>query len=188
MSEALKQPGEWVDLYADDLFSYALKFIPNRETAQNLVQETFLAALKSRESFAGKSTPKTWFIGILKNKIADHLRAKYREVPVSQLIDDDQHIDGFFDSQNGHLAQEPKAWTFNPEVLTENKEFWRTYEDCLKHLPSRTAQAFNLKEMENLDTQEICKVLAMTPTNLWVALHRARLSLRECLEKKWFNA
>lgn len=188
MPEALEQPDQWVDRYADDLFSYALKFIPNTETAQNLIQETFLAALKNRHTFTGKSQPKTWLIGILKNKITDHLRAKYREIPVSQLIDDEQSIDGFFDSQDdGHLKSHPKTWALNPKQLIENKEFWRSFEDCLDRLPERTAQAFSLKEIDQMDTKEICNVLGISSTNLWVTLHRARLQLRECLEKKWFD-
>lgn len=187
MSEKLPDPNDWVDLYADDLFSYALKFIPNKEAARNLLQETFLAALKNRQTFSGQSKVKTWLIGILKNKIIDHLRAKYREVPVSQLVDDEQSIQGFFDSQSGHLSHEPKSWALNPALLMENKEFWGIFNDCLGRLPERTAQAFSLREIEGMDSQEICKALGITSTNLWVALHRARLQLRECLEKKWFK-
>ena len=186
MTQTQNDPKDWVDLYADDLYCYALKFIPNDDTAQNLVQETFLAALKNRHTFSGKSAEKTWLIGILKNKITDHLRAKYKEVPVSQLIDEEKTIEGFFDSQSGHLAQEPKAWEFNPTVLMENKEFWGTFNDCLSHLPEKTAQAFSLREIEAIDSKEICKVLNISATNLWVLLHRARIQLRACLEKNWF--
>lgn len=187
MPEFATNPDQWVDLYGDDLYCYALKFIPNDETAQNLIQETFLAALKNRGTFTGKSAEKTWFIGILKNKIFDHLRAKYREIPASQLIDEDGTIEGFFDSQSGHLSQEPKAWEFNPTVLLENKEFWETFQDCLSRLPAKTGQAFSLREIEGADSKEICKVLGISATNLWVALHRARIQLRQCLELKWFE-
>ena len=186
MPELKTSPDQWVDLYGDDLYCYALKFIPNDENAQNLIQETFLAALKNRGTFSGKSAEKTWLIGILKNKIFDHLRAKYREVPVSQLMDDEGTIDGFFDNQ-GHLAHEPKAWEFNPTVLLENKEFWTTFQNCLARLPAKTGQAFSLREIEGVDSKEICKVLGISPTNLWVALHRARIQLRQCLEQHWFE-
>jgi RNA polymerase sigma-70 factor (ECF subfamily) len=178
---------EWVDLYGDILYSYALKFIPSKEVAENLVQETFLAALKNHASFAGKSSQKTWFIGILKNKITDHLRAKYKEIPASQLIDEGATIEGFFDSQSGHLAQEPRSWQFNPDLLLENKEFWISFNDCLKKLPEKTAQAFSLREIEAMDSKEICKVLGISSTNLWVLLHRARIQLRQCLETNWFK-
>ena len=187
MPETQTSREQWVDLYADALYCYALKFIPNDDTAQNLVQETFLAGLKNRASFSGKSAEKTWLIGILKNKISDHLRAKYREIPVSQLIEEDKTIDGFFDSQSGHLSQEPKSWEFNPTLLLENKEFWKIFNDCLSRLPAKTAQAFSLREIEGMDSKEICKVLGISSTNLWVTLHRARLQLRQCLETNWFE-
>jgi RNA polymerase sigma-70 factor (ECF subfamily) len=186
MPETIENPEQWVDLYADDLFCYALKFISNRDTAQNLIQETFLAALKNRHTFAGQSKAKTWLIGILKNKISDHLRSKYREIPVSQLVDQEA-IDSFFDSQSSHLTQEPKAWAFNPSFHIENKEFWSTFQECLKGLPERTAQAFCLREIDGMESKEICKVLGITTTNLWVALHRARIQLRGCLGKHWFE-
>lgn len=182
-----KSPEEWVDLYGDDLYCYALKFIPQTDIAQNLIQETFLAGLKGRASFAGKSSEKTWLIGILKNKITDHLRAKYKEVAASQLIDDEKTIEGFFDSQSSHLAQEPKSWEFNPTILLENKEFWKSFNDCLSHLPEKTAQAFSLREIESMDSEEICKVLGISSTNFWVLMHRARIQLRQCLESNWFK-
>ncbi len=180
-------PTEWVDLYSDDLYCFALKFIPQDDVAQNLIQETFLAALKNHHTFSSQSSEKTWLIGILKNKITDHLRAKYKEIPASQLIDDDKTIEGFFDSQSGHLAQEPTAWKFNPTVLMENKEFWETFNNCLSRLPEKTSQAFALREIEAMKSSEICKVLGISSTNLWVLLHRARIQLRACLEKNWFT-
>lgn len=178
---------EWVDLFGDDLYSYALKFISQTDVAENLVQETFLAALKSQALFAGKSSQKTWLIGILKNKIIDYFRSKYKEIPVSQLIEEDATIEGFFDSQTGHLNQEPKPWELNPTELLENKEFWSSFNDCLSHLPEKTAQAFSLREIEAMDSKEICKVLGISPTNLWILLHRARIQLRQCLETNWFK-
>jgi len=187
MSHPNTSAENWVDLYGDALYSYALKFIPQIDAAQNLVQETFLAALKNQASFTGQSSQKTWMIGILKNKINDHLRAKYKEVPASQLINDDAAIEGFFDHQSGHLAKEPQEWQLNPSILIENKEFWNTYDDCLSKLPEKTGQAFNLREIEQMSSSEICKVLGITPTNLWVLLHRARLHLRQCLETNWFS-
>lgn len=187
MNQAQANPQDWVDLYGDILFSYALKFILQPDVAQNLVQETFLAALKNQGSFEGKSSQKTWMIGILKNKITDHLRSKYKEVPASQLVADDADIASFFDSQSGHLAQEPKAWALNPTKLLENKEFWNAFNDCLNRLPEKTSQAFALREIESMDSQEICKVLGISSTNLWVLLHRARIQLRQCLETNWFE-
>jgi len=171
-------PKTWVDLYADDLYSYAIKMIPNTHQAENLIQETFLAALKSKESFKGNSSEKTWLIGILRHKITDHLRSKYKEVPVSSLAPEDINIDSFFDQINETLKKNPGSWDFQPDQLLNKEEFWRAFEECLKHLPSKTAEAFSLSELEQTKSKEICKVLNVTPTNLWSLLHRARIQLR----------
>jgi RNA polymerase sigma factor (sigma-70 family) len=104
MIASLTNPDQWVDLYGDSLFSFTLKFISQTDVAQNLVQETFLAALQNRSSFKGNSSEKTWLIGILKNKITDHLRLKYREVPASQIVEENMHIEDFFDNADLHSA------------------------------------------------------------------------------------
>ena len=187
MNNAPSNPEQWVDLYADSLFSFALKFISQTDQAQNLVQETFLAALKSHSSFQGASSEKTWLLGILKHKITDYLRLKYRETPASQLVSENMHVEDFFDNIDQHLIKEPGTWEFNPNALLENKEFWKAFQDCLSHLPEKSSQAFSLRELENIDTKEICKILAVSSTNLWVLLHRARLQLRQCLETNWFE-
>ncbi len=188
MPNQTTNPNEWVDLYADALYSYCFKFIPNPDIAQNLIQETFLAALKSQNNFQGTSSQKTWLIGILKNKINDHLRLKYREIPASQIIDDDISIEQFFDkNQYGHLKKEPTHWDFPSHDLSANQEFWVIFNDCLSRVPEKSAQAFSLREIDGMATQEICKILNVSSTNLWVLLHRARLQLRQCLEINWFE-
>ncbi len=184
---SLSNPQQWVDLYADDLYAYALKMIPHPDQAENLIQETFLAALKSKDSFKGNSSEKTWLIGILRHKITDHLRSKYREVPVSNLAPEDTNIDSFFDNINETLKKNPGSWDFQPDQILNKEEFWQTFENCLQHLPPRTAEAFSLSEMEEMDSKEICKVLNVTATNLWSLLHRARVQLRQCLQINWFE-
>lgn len=187
MAHSLSSPQQWVDLYADDLYAYALKIIPDSHQAENLIQETFLAALKSKDSFKGHSTEKTWLIGILRHKINDHLRAKYKEVPVSSLAPENVSIDSFFDQIHETLKKSPGAWEIHPDQLLEREEFWKAFEECLKHLPPKTAEAFSLSEMEEMDSKEICKVLNVTATNLWSLLHRARVQLRQCLQMNWFE-
>ncbi len=183
----LSNPQQWVDSYADDLYAYALKMIPHPDQAENLIQETFLAALKSKDSFKGNSSEKTWLIGILRHKITDHLRSKYKEVPTSSLVPEDVGIDAFFDQINETLKKNPGSWDFQPDQLLNKEEFWRTFEKCLQHLPPKTAEAFSLSEMEQINSKEICKVLNVTPTNLWSLLHRARVQLRQCLQINWFE-
>ncbi len=183
----VSDPSGWVDQHGDYLFRYALMRVRNREAAENLVQETFLAALTARKSFTGRSTERTWMVGILKHKIIDTYRKSFREKSISEIqTDEEQTIDSFYDAV-GNPGKYPKDWMPDPEKLLHSKEFWDILKGCLSKLPERTAAAFSMREMDDLDTAEICKELGISSTNLWVILHRARLQLRECLERNWFE-
>jgi len=186
--QTLSDPSQWVDLYGDYLYRFALGRMRSAQDAENAVQETFLAALTARKNFSGRSTERTWLIGILKHKIIDYFRKKYREVPVTSLQTNQEQmtIDSFFD-QTEHPYKYPSDWTANPRQLSENSEFWVVLEDCLKKLPQATALAFSMREMDDMKTKEICQILNITSTNLWVMLHRARLQMRGCLEENWFE-
>lgn len=179
-------PQKWVERHGDYLFRFAVGRMRNTELAENLVQETFLAALKANEGFRGDSSERTWLIGILKHKIIDYLRKRYREVPVTDLISDQKAIDILF-NQDGHPNAFPSQWLPNSRELLIESEFWKVFEDCLKQLPRTTALAFSLREIDKMDGKKICKILGITSTNLYTRLHRARLHLRQCLEKKWFE-
>ena len=173
--------------YRPYLLRYALLQLRDPDLAQDVVQETLLAALEGRARFSGKSSHQTWLTGILKHKIIDVIRRKSREQPLT--ADDEESeadaIDAMF-KDDGHWRQFPASWG-NPEKSLENKKFWAVFEMCSQLMPARTARAFMMREVMELTTEEICKELAITPTHLWVMLHRARLSLRECLEIKWFG-
>ncbi len=178
-------PSDWVDRYGDYLYRYALLRLRDRSAAEDLVQETFLAALKSRETYSGRSSEATWLVGILKHKIADHFRRQSREIPVRDDDPPDPAGEGVFDA-SGHWAVGPADWGANPADLLRQKEFLDQLAECLSDLSPNHANAFTLREIEGLDTREICKVLNVTETNLWVILHRARMFLRRCLETRWF--
>ena len=173
--------------YRPYLLRYALLQLRDQDLAEDAVQETLLAALEGNARFSGKSTHKTWLTGILKHKIIDLMRRKSREQPLISGDDESEAdvIDSMF-KDNGHWQQFPANWG-NPEKSLENKKFWAIFEMCSKLMPARTARVFMMREVMELTTEEICQELAITPTNLWVMLHRARLSLRECLEIKWFG-
>lgn len=188
MPHKLSDPDEWVDLYGDILYGYALNLFPNNVLAHDLVQETFLAALKSRKSFKQQSHEKTWFLGILKHKIMDHLRHKYREMPDNDAAGTEEAVEAFFDPASGMLKKMPSSWQVDSSELIEKEEFWSILHTCLDHLPPKICDAFKLRELEEEKTEDICKVLNITTTNLWVILHRARVLMRSCLEKNWFKA
>ena len=179
-------PPEWVDRYGDYLFRYAMLRLRDRPAAEDMVQETFLAALKDRGTFSGDSSEATWLVGVLKHKIADHYRRLARESPLEEE-DLREHPDtGHFDG-SGHWTTGPVEWGGNPADLYRQGEFLDRFRMCLSELSPNHANAFTLREIEGLGTAEICKVLGVSETNLWVILHRARMLLRRCLEANWFG-
>jgi RNA polymerase sigma-70 factor (ECF subfamily) len=158
--------------------------VRDRPAAEDLVQETFLAALSARGTFSGDASEGTWLVGILKHKIADHYRRQAREAPL-EGADLAEHPDaGNFDGA-GHWTAGPADWGGNPADLYRQEEFLDRFRECLSGLSPSHANAFTLREIEGLGTAEICKVLNVTETNLWVILHRARATLRRCLETLW---
>ena len=172
------------------LFRYALLQLRDSGLADDAVQETLLAALQSAADFQGKSGLRTWLIGILKHKIADHWRRNNSEMvvaPVSRNGEDNEETeeDDFFLS-NGHWNSGPKAWA-NPEAALKQQEFWTIYETCQNNLPPKMAKVFMLRELVGLEATEICRETGLSEANYWVTMHRARLRLRECLEIRWFN-
>lgn len=182
-------PEAWVDEYGDYLYSYALLRLRDRELAEEIVQETFLAALKAYRNFAGQSSEKTWLVGILKHKIVDHFRRAGRERPVANFESTEE--DSFLESGDwaGHWAKEgaPKEWTNDPSQLVEQQDFMNIFKRCLEQLPPRLAEAFTLREIDGCSSEEICDILAISPNNLWVMLHRARALLRRSLELNWLE-
>ncbi len=180
-------PERWVDEHGDHLYRYALVQVRNTAVAQDLVQDTLLAALRSREEFAGRSSERTWLRGILRNKVIDRYRKLSREISFTDL----DFLTGEFSEKfirgSWIHADAPRHWKPEPEVVVHRAEFWVVLRHCLGKLPDRLAQAFMLREMEEIPAPEICRILLIKESNLWVMLHRARLGLRECLEIHWFN-
>ena len=175
----------WVEEHGDYLFGYVLPRVRHRHVAEELVQESFLAALKGVESFRGESSPRTWLVGLLRRKIADHYRKRGREPATESLDTSDPTIDAWFD-EKGSWIKAPARCEMDPAKLQESKDFWPVFEDCLGALPARLADVFSLRVMDSLKPDEVCKELSITSTNLWVTLHRARARLRACLESNWF--
>ncbi len=179
-------PGGWVDRHGDYLFRFALARLRQPEVAEDLVQETFLAALSAKERFAARSSERTWLVGILKHKLVDHLRRKSREQPVSDFAATDKAVEDLFD-ERGHWRRKPGEWDAGPGATVEREEFWAALARCLGKLPGRLADAFTLREVEELESHDVCKALDVSATNLGVMLHRARLRLWRCLDVNWFG-
>ena len=188
----LCNPEEWVDQHGDYLFRYALMRLRDKHLAEEVVQETFLAAFQGRNTFSGGSSERTWLVGILKHKVIDYFRRISKEVPWEETkalaceLEEPFRITGEW---IGHWKEEeaPIEWNADPIKLLEQKEFRQVFERCLATLPQRLAQVFILREVEELTTEEICKILNISESNLWVMLHRARMQLRRALELQYFR-
>lgn len=175
----------WVESHGDALFGFALARLHVRAEAEDAVQDTFLAALNARARYRGESGERTWLFGILRHKVIDRLRRRGREVALESDSQADAFIEQTFD-ETGGWRNAPQHWD-RPDEDAEREEFWHTLSGCLGGLPDTLATTFRLMELDGLGTDEACKVLAISPTNVWVRLHRARLRLRECLERQWFG-
>ncbi len=194
-SSGLSDPAQWVDRHGDVLYRFALRRVQKVEAAEELVQETMLAALGAMSSFEGRSGEQTWLVGILRRKIVDYIR---RETRAARATDDSPPPAGegstsetverpeFF-NKKGSWNKKPDEWTARPDELLENVEFRATFDHCVAALPQTLASAFVLREFESMKSEEICKILQLSPTNLWTQLYRARLLLRRCVEKNWFQ-
>ncbi len=177
-----------LDQHRPQLLKYAMLQLRNHAQAEDAVQETMLAAIRGALGFAGGSSVRTWLIGILKHKIIDSIRKTSRE----QSLDLDEYesspgdMDVLF-KPDGHYADTPADWG-NPEETLSRQRFFDVLEECLESLPKTTAKAFAMREVMGLDTAEICATLSISDSNCWVLLYRARMRLRECLERKWIAA
>lgn len=174
-----------------DARGYLLKFarlqLRNEAWAEDVVSETLLAALARPQAFEARSQLRTWLVGILKHKIIDFLRSRQREVCLGSDSEDDgaDPLEFMAFKADGHFAEQPAEWG-NPEQNLKSRQFFAVLEACTDKLPAVQGRLFLMREWLELSSDEICKELALTPTNLYVQLHRARLRLRECLELNWF--
>ena len=172
--------------------SYLLRFarlqLRNDDWAEDAVSETLLAALSRPLSFDNRSQLKTWLVGILKHKVIDLIRsnARFVALPQAQTDEDGDELERLSFKADGHFAQTPNDWG-NPDRTLQQLQFFKVLDACMERLPPVLGRLFLMREWLELSSQEICKELSITPTNLYVQLHRARLRLQECLNIHWFG-
>lgn len=185
---------EWVSIYSDELYRWALHKTSDKETAQDLTQDTFIAAFKAIDTFEGKSQAKTWLFSILNNKIMDHHRKQFKQATInqSQLNGKSKQgdiLDNMFDSNGSWTSSaSPTDWQEMDEHLLDKPEFKAVLSGCLKKLPSNWNSAIQYKYLEEKNSKEVCQELGITPSNYWQILHRAKLQLRLCIEQNWFKS
>ena len=180
-------PNQWINNYGNLLFNYASSRVRTPEIAEDIVQDTFISALKSMKNFRGDSSEKTWLFAILKRKIIDYYRKSSTNKEINESrYDSPFQQSGFFE---GHWNTEraPSEWNFTAEGNLHQSEFQEIMEYCLSLLPDKWKAIFVMKVMEEMESDEVCKEMECSSSNLWVIIHRARLKLRECIEVNWIN-
>ena len=170
-----------------DMLKFARLQLDDPHLAEDAVQEALVGALRNAHSFTRSSSLKTWVFAILKYKIADILRGRYRE-PVREDCKTcgDNGDELFDDSGHWRAGVTPRRWG-NTQQLADQSDFWRVFDACLEHLPGEQARVFMMREFIELESAEICDSLELSTSNLHVLLHRARLKLRDCLSENWFG-
>jgi len=186
----LSDPKTWVEEHGNYLFRYTLIRVRNETVAEDLVQDTLLAAFQGKERFSGQSTERSWLTGILKHKVLDHFRRQARERTVNADDSMPEELEGRFDDL-GLWKHEPESgptdWGADAAGLMQREEFMAALKQCISKLPPRCADAFVMREMEATDSGRIQEMLGVSPSNFWVLLHRARMQLRLCLERNWLK-
>lgn len=173
--------------FRSDMLRFARLQLRDDCAAEDAVQEAFVSALDNLHKFDHRAQLKTWVFAILRNKVIDIIKSRARiasrELAVIDELPDDEHFD-----ENGSWLEEtrPSDWG-DPERSFENTEFWQVFQFCLNRLPANTGRVFLMREILGFDTKEICQELAISLSNCWVVLHRARMALQACLGERWFN-
>lgn len=183
MAEHQLDPNKWIDLHSDYLFNYTLSRVNDREIAKDLVQETFFAGLNSLKNFKGEASERTWLISILKRKIIDYYRkinSTKGKAEVRMSYNSDENEGEWLEQRVADVYEK------NAEENLVNTELEEAIYDCLGKLPEKQATVFKMKTILGYETDVICNELNITPSNLWVILHRSRVSMAECMEKNWF--
>jgi len=187
VAHPLADPREWLAAHGDYLYRYALARLRDPHLAEDVVQDTLLAAMQG-SGYAGKSSPRTWLTGILKHKIIDLFRRQQRETALEEpddVADGEPGMDEFF-HDDGHWSEPPQSWG-EPGSLLQQDQFLQILQECMDRLPKKLARIFLLREVEENESEEICKELEISPSNAWVMLYRARMGLRKCLEMNWLG-
>jgi RNA polymerase sigma-70 factor (TIGR02943 family) len=178
---------KWVEDHSDLLYSYALKRVTDEELCKDLVQETFLAAWRNKDTFRGDASLKNWLFTIIRSKIVDHFRKMSTEASVHGIME--EHHDGLYFDHEDHWRKGmyPAALSVNFESAIEHRDFLNVLDSCSRKLKQLQHAVFVLKYMDELDSEKICEVLGLSSSNYWVLVHRAKVQLRACLEKNWLK-
>lgn len=179
---------QWVNQFSDELYSWAFFKTSSKEVAEDLVQDTFMAAFHKIDTFQGKSQPKTWLFSILNNKVIDYYRLSARTTKKNFNLTENSGYelsDGLFNSYGCWKSNDINAAWDQDQELLDNPEFNSIMENCMDDLPQKWKLAVTSKYLSDKKTETICQELEITTSNYWQIAHRSKLLLKKCLELKW---
>ncbi len=186
----VSDPALWLQEHGDALFRFAMSRVGHADVAEDLVQETLLAAIEKRDSFQSRAQLRSWLVAILKRKIVDHHRRESRGRPATRPSATDAGLEAWVEGQfdaKGKWQVAPVRWDRASDDAATRTELRSALAECLKGLTPRAAQALLLTERQELPAERVGKILGLTPTNVGVILYRARTALRKCLEERWIG-
>lgn len=181
-----------LDGHGDYLYRYALLRTREAAIAEELVQETLLAAVRDGSKSADRASERGWLAGLLRQKLRDHFRRSSSPgEPDSVPGNDPLKLDLFETSGEwiGHWRhdQAPVSWEVKTTDPVQSGAFWQAFNRCLADLPRRAVIAFTLREIDGLSSEEICELLSLSQGDLWVMLHCVRAKLRQALAQECFR-
>lgn len=180
-----------VNQHHASLIRVALGYVADREVAEEVVQDTWMTVIERLETFEGRSSLRTWIFGILIHKAKDRGVREKRHTTFSALesCDDDHEeaVDPARFQQSGewagHWTFPPQPWDDRtPETLLASKQATDCMQRAISDLPSTLREALIMRDVEGIESTEICELLNITETNLYVRLHRARERVRQTVE------
>jgi RNA polymerase sigma-70 factor (TIGR02943 family) len=190
-SYVMLEPDRWLERHGDYLYSIARLKVGSREAAEDLVQETFISAIRAKDAFRNQSSERTWLVAILNNKIIDHYRKKdvLKNTTVYLAETDDDFAKPFFENTSGHWLKTAalELWAAPADATMNDVEFDKVLLECVQKMPSKLIPVFMAKFLDDDDAETICKVHNISSSNYWVILHRSKVLIRSCLEKNWFS-
>lgn len=170
----------WSADHRPELTAFARRRVGDAQ-AEEVVQEVFIAAAERLETEAPPEHPRAWLFAMLRNKCIDVIRRQSTEAAVKKELERGG-VPGF---KGGVFASKPAEWSADPSAILERKEFWDRFDSAVDAMPLKMRQAFVLRELDGASTDEVCRLLGITTSNLWVLIHRARAHLREALGPMW---
>ena len=182
---------ELVNQHHSTLIRMAMGYLADREVAEEVVQDTWMAVIESLNRFEGRSSLRTWICGILIHKAKDRGVREKRHTTFSAFEsyddDNDEAVDPSRFQQSGewagHWAFPPQPWDDQtPEKLLESQQAVNAMNNAIEALPATLKEVLILRDVEGVEAKEVCEMLKITETNLYVRLHRARERVRAAVE------